>query len=807
MLTNKLNSRVFPVLLNLTLALTLLIGSAAFPARAHAASTITVATNADEINSNGLCSLREAITNANGDNQTYTDCVIGSGDDTIQFNDALGTTTITLGSTLPDLLDPDGLTINGGGDITISGNNLYRIFIAYSGSLTLNNLTLANGKVVSALGGAISANQISLIINESTFSGNSAVLGGGIYIEDGTLDITNSSFSGNSALYGGGIASAGSTLLTITNSIFSTNVASDGGGGGGVYSAGTMTITKSTFTDNIGGRGSIGNYGTATITNSTFSGNSTSGTGGAGDIYQLGTSSTLNLYNNILANNGGGGHCMIENGTVSGNNNLIEDLSTACGFTNGVNGNITGSDPNLGLMTGSPAYFPLNIGSPAIDAGNDTVCATTPVSNTSQNGVARPQGTHCDIGAYELDNIAPTVSSIVRAHLNPTTAVSVDFTVTFSEPVTGVNLADFTLASSGVTGASITSVTPVSGTTYTVTVNTGTGSGTLRLDMPVSATINDLSGNPLATLPYTSGASYIVDKTAPTVFSNLRVNSSPTAASNVDFTVTFSEPVTGVDLADFTLISSGVTGASITSVTPVSGTTYTVTVNTGTGNGIIRLDVLDDNTIVDAALNPLAAGFTGGETYTINKSAIFADVPFSYWANSYIERLFNAGVTGGCSTVPLNYCPDSTVTRAQMAVFLLKGIHGSSYTPPTVGGSTGFNDVATSYWAAAWIKQLAAEGITSGCGTNVYCPDAPVTRAQMAVFLLKAKYGSTYAPPAVGGSTGFNDVATNYWAATFIKQLAAEGVTSGCGPNVYCPENSVTRAEMAVFLVKTFNLP
>ena len=118
-------------------------------------------------------------------------------------------------------------------------------------------------------------------------------------------------------------------------------------------------------------------------------------------------------------------------------------------------------------------------------------------------------------------------------------------------------------------------------------------------------------------------------------------------------------------------------------------------------------------------------------------SAIFTDVPLDYWANSYIERLYNAGITGGCGTGV--YCPDSTVTRAQMAVFLLKGMHGSSFTPPVIGASTGFADVATDYWAAAWIKQLAAEGITGGCGTGNYCPDATVTRAQMAVFLIESQ--------------------------------------------------------------------
>lgn len=82
-----------------------------------------------------------------------------------------------------------------------------------------------------------------------------------------------------------------------------------------------------------------------------------------------------------------------------------------------------------------------------------------------------------------------------------------------------------------------------------------------------------------------------------------------------------------------------------------------------------------------------------------------------------------------------------------------------------------------------------------------------VTRAQMAVFLLKSKYGTSYAPPDVGAGTGFTDVPANYWAAAWIKQLAAEGITGGCGTGIYCPDSPVTRAQMAVFLVKTFNLP
>jgi S-layer homology domain len=82
-----------------------------------------------------------------------------------------------------------------------------------------------------------------------------------------------------------------------------------------------------------------------------------------------------------------------------------------------------------------------------------------------------------------------------------------------------------------------------------------------------------------------------------------------------------------------------------------------------------------------------------------------------------------------------------------------------------------------------------------------------VTRDQMAVFLLKGKHGSSYVPPAAKGV--FQDVPTNYWAASWIEKLTAEGITSGCSvsPKLYCPTTSVTRDQMAVFLVKNFNLP
>ncbi len=166
-----------------------------------------------------------------------------------------------------------------------------------------------------------------------------------------------------------------------------------------------------------------------------------------------------------------------------------------------------------------------------------------------------------------------------------------------------------------------------------------------------------------------------------------------------------------------------------------------------------------------------------------------------------IENLFHNGVTAGCSGAA--YCPSASVTRAQMAVFLLKSKLGRAYAPPAATG-TMFADVPPGAFAAAWIEDLAESGISAGCGGANFCPNATVTRAQMAVFLLKAKHGSAYVPPPAAGV--FADVPAGSSFAPWIEELAAEGVTAGCGGGNYCPDGANTRGQMAVFLTKTFGL-
>jgi len=196
---------------------------------------------------------------------------------------------------------------------------------------------------------------------------------------------------------------------------------------------------------------------------------------------------------------------------------------------------------------------------------------------------------------------------------------------------------------------------------------------------------------------------------------------------------------------------------------------------------------------------------TATSTPVTTGGTIFADVGINYWARAYIERLYAAGITGGCGTSPLSYCPTAPVTRAQMAIFLLRAEHGSGYAPPAARGTV-FKDVPASYWAAAWIEQLGAEGITGGCGSGSYCPEGIVSRDQMAIFLLRAEHGSGYAPP-VGSGSLFGDVPVTNWAGAWIEQLVAEGVAAGCGNGNFCPTTSVTRDQMAVFLVRIFHLP
>ncbi len=179
----------------------------------------------------------------------------------------------------------------------------------------------------------------------------------------------------------------------------------------------------------------------------------------------------------------------------------------------------------------------------------------------------------------------------------------------------------------------------------------------------------------------------------------------------------------------------------------------------------------------------------------------FPDVTPSDPFYRFVEDIFHNGVTGGCSGG--GYCPGTSTLRKQMSVFVLKARLGRSYVPPPCIGV--FTDVTCPGTFTDWIEDLYARGIVAGCGPGpAYCPDDPVSRQQMAVFLLKTREGPAYVPPACQGV--FADVPCASPFAPWIEDLASRQIAAGCGGGNYCPANATTRGQMAAFVVKTFGL-
>ncbi len=379
----------------------------------------------------------------------------GSGQNvTISGNHTVGVFIVGLGFALHlnALTIADGLASNGGGILnsgwvtvsnsTFSGNSaIYGggIYTYKTSELTVSN-SMFSGNSATTDGGGIyiqKKNFGSGTVTNSTFSGNSAPHGGGggIYDSGGELTVSNSTFSGNSAADGGGIFSGGDEL-TVSNSTFSGNSAPTGGGlythgakishstfssnsatsGGGIYSTGSNTISNSTFYGNsaTSGGGIHSSYGSMTVTNSTFYGNSATDGGGIHSFYGSLTVTNSTFSNNSAANGGGigipiGGDLTLKNTIVAnspsggncsgwkydGGGNLSYPDTTCPGIN---------SDPVLGPLqdNGGPTQtMALLPGSAALDAARDYICSREPVNNRDQRGIARPQGTHCDIGAYE----------------------------------------------------------------------------------------------------------------------------------------------------------------------------------------------------------------------------------------------------------------------------------------------------------------------------------------------------------------------------------------------------------------------
>ncbi len=182
---------------------------------------------------------------------------------------------------------------------------------------------------------------------------------------------------------------------------------------------------------------------------------------------------------------------------------------------------------------------------------------------------------------------------------------------------------------------------------------------------------------------------------------------------------------------------------------------------------------------------------SSGDESDDGRSNGFGDVGGESPHSRAIGWLADRGVTRGCDAG--RFCPDQAVTRGQMAAFLHRYV-------PDLGSTdtaAGFGDVAAGGPFADDIAWLVGAGITRGCGETSFCPDQPVTRAQMAAFLYRV-----FAPGSTAGGAGFTDVAPGAPFSTEVGWLAATGISRGCGDGGFCPDQPVTRAEMASFLYR-----
>ncbi len=394
-------------------------------------NTLTDVTSSGDRN----CTLREAIANANADSDTTGgDCQAGAGEDTISF---MINGTILLASTL-NISDTDRLTIDGiDRSVTLSGNYTARVLQVNTGAaLTLKNLTVANGFVTSN-GGAINTQSGStLAVINSTFSGNSASGNGGGIANSGALTVVNSTFTGNSGYFGGAIRNDGPATLNVVNSTI----------------VGNSAVTRpcpvgSICTLVIADGGGIYNSGTLNLDNSIVLGNRADQN--PSDISGWVTTAHYNLLGDPLV-------FYAWNGVDPIRKTVNDDIA---------NGNFSVIDPtgvldfNLANNGGPTQTLALVSGSLAIDAADDAMCANPLVNNRDQRGVTRPQGAHCDIGAFELAaqdsaDLAVTQTAapnpvMVRDKLTWTITVTNNGTI----DATGVKLID-TLPPAGLTSVS-----------------------------------------------------------------------------------------------------------------------------------------------------------------------------------------------------------------------------------------------------------------------------------------------------------------------------------------------------------------
>jgi hypothetical protein len=169
-----------------------------------------------------------------------------------------------------------------------------------------------------------------------------------------------------------------------------------------------------------------------------------------------------------------------------------------------------------------------------------------------------------------------------------------------------------------------------------------------------------------------------------------------------------------------------------------------------------------------------------------------------------IDLLKEYGITSACKTIPLRFCPNDGIPESQMAVFVVRSVVGEDGF--AYSHSPYFTDVPSTNDYFPWIQKEQDLGIAMTCQPGYYCPDTVVTRGIMAVLIIRGKLG-TSVPPSYPMTPYFTDVPPSHPYFPWIQKMSEQGITTGCTPTTYCPDEPVTRGQMAVFIMRgMFNL-
>jgi CSLREA domain-containing protein len=804
-------------------------------ARFASGATVTVNDGGDSSNAcattgTGTCTLRDAITyaNANSGSRIAFD-ISGAGVHTITPASAYPqiTATVTIdGFTQPGSspnTNGPGLGDNSVHLIEIDGTNTgAAVFDAAFNFRPGSDGSVLRGLVINRSGqSAIQALILSGLLIEGNFlgtdpTGTTAQANGafGVLVDEGATNVTiggavaaaRNLISGNALTgiaYGASGGDGGSGHLVQGNFI-GTNAAGtaalpNGSGIGLAYAVSNTTVggttpdARNVISGNTGRGVLISNgLGAVDVTNNVVAGNFI-GTDVTGTVPLGNGSHGIGLYG--LANTIGG--------SAAGAGNVIADNASSGIDLEGANnsvieGNFIGTDT-----------------SGTIALGNHFIALGLAGSNVTVGGIAAGEGNVIafNSGAFSSGVVVypgTGTGDVIRGNsIHDNQNVGIDLG---NDGATPNDLGDGDAGANNLQNYPVlASVTYGAGNTTVTGLLNSTASTTFQLDFYANPPCSNFPRDFLQGETYLGSSEVTTDGSGNGSFN---VSTLPAVANGSRISVTATDPSGNTSEFSQRLpfsinvtsgSPSGGTALTISGTNFLPGATVTIGGSPATGVGVTNYTTMTATTpaLAPGSADDLVVTNTDGTKGTLVKAFVadFLDVPNSNQFYSFVTKLVSNAITAGIGG-GLYGVNDSTL-RQQMAVFLLKAKLGLCYTPPACTPGF-FTDVPCPSTFANWIQAMATQGITGGCGDGAYCPQNPVRRDQMAVFLLKAEHGSSYVPPVCTGI--FSDVPCPSTFANWIEQLYKENVTSGCGGGMYCPASSNTRGQMAVFIVKTFGL-